>query len=222
MIKVECPYCKGTVKPNMAKIQSSLKGTAMISAIAFAFGLGIMGWVGLVSAAVSGSTLAKILLQVKILMLKRNSGGFFKCSHCKKDTPIEHVFNQLLADGEFHHIRLEHNVEKNHHQGMKIYSKFSVEYLKDVNCRAIVYFTWKSGELIKDLNGLNWIIVKDFTPSSDNSIYNHFTLFLPYKKIPLPEGKYELKLHIKLYAGSINKPFATSEDYFFKMVQIQS
>lgn len=219
-MKVECPYCKGKVKPNMAKIKSSLKGTAMISAIAFAFGLGIMGWFGLVSAALSGSTLAKILLQVKILMLKnRKSSGFFKCSNCKKDTPIEHVFNQLLADGEFHNIRFEHNVEKNDHKGMKIYSKFSVEHLKEVNCRAIVYFTEPSGDLIKDFNGLDWTMAKDFTPSSDNSIYNNFTLFVAYEKLPFSLVEHELKLHIKLYADSIDKPFAISKDYLFKMIQ---
>ncbi|EDN68884.1 hypothetical protein BGP_4686 [Beggiatoa sp. PS] len=221
MMKVECPYCKGKVKPNMAKIKSSLGGSAMIYAIIFVFGLGSFGLFGLISAAFSGSTLARILLQVKIqLMLKnRKSGGYFKCGDCGKDTPIEHVFNQLLADGEFHQIRFEHNVEKNDHKGMKIYSKFSVEHLKDVNCRAIVYFTEPSGDLIKDLNGLDWTVAKNFTPSSDNSIYNNFTLFVAYEKLPFSLVEHELKLHIKLYADSIDKPFAISKDYLFKMIQ---
>jgi len=220
MIKIECPYCKGKVKPNMATIKSSLKDNAIYYVLAFVFGLSSVGLFGLIGAALSGSRLARILLQVKIQLMLKNekSASYFKCSDCKKNTPIEHVFNQLLADGEFHKIWVEHRVDKNNQKGMKIHAQFSVDYLEEVNCRAIVCFTYHSGELIKDSNGFDWTVAREFTPSSDNSIYNDFVFFLPYEKIPLPEGEYDLKFHLRLYIHSVNKHFIKSREHFFQVI----
>jgi DNA-directed RNA polymerase subunit RPC12/RpoP len=218
MIRIECPYCKGKVKLNMEKIKSALKDNAMYYVFALALGLSSLGWLGLIRIALSGSKFANILLQIKIHLMFKKSASYFKCSNCKKDTPIEHVFNQLLADGEFYEIWVEHRVYKNHQKGMKIHTQFSVEYLQEVNCRAIVYFTYHSGQSVQDSNGLDWTLVREFTPSSDNSIYNDFVFFLPYEKIPLPEGQYDLKFHIRLYINSVDKHFIKSEEYFFQVI----
>jgi len=122
--------------------------------------------------------------------------------------------------GKFHQIWVEHNVYEGDEKGMKIHTKFDVDHVKDVPCRAGVYFHYSSGEKLKDCNNSyraedgQVAVNKDFTPPYEGTMYEDFEIFMPSSELHLGNGKYDLKFKIQLYVKG-GDFFATSNWFYF-------
>ena len=98
-MKINCPYCNSKVSINGEKVGLVIGGTGVITAFALIAGFGLGGWIGLASATLGGSAVARSLLQQKIILIQKSEslGGYFKCSECKKTIPIMNVLSQASA-----------------------------------------------------------------------------------------------------------------------------
>jgi hypothetical protein len=113
----------------------------------------------------------------------------------------------MSKKGRFIDIRVDYNVYESGQEGMgmRIHTKFSVDNLKGIPCRATAYFHFSSGEKLRDFNNSyratdgQVVVSSDFTPNNDYMIYKDFTLFMPYSELHMADGKYNLKFDVQLY-----------------------
>lgn len=89
--------------------------------------------------------------------------------------------------------------------GMVIHVKFNITGMKSREGRATAYFSYRSGEDLKDTNGeFNTTAGtvsagESFTPGYDVTQYDNLEIFMPYDELELGTGKYELKFHIEIW-----------------------
>jgi len=126
----------------------------------------------------------------------------------------------VTPKGKFHEIWVDYNVSENGKKGMKIHAKFEADNVKDVPCRASVYFYYSSGGKLKDLNDShcteagNVCVGEGFTPSYTSSIYKDFEIFMPLDELHMSDGKHDLKFYIGLYVKG-GEFFAESNWVYF-------
>ena len=92
---------------------------------------------------------------------------------------------------------------------MLIHVKFATQGTKGVKSRAIAYFHYADGKVLKDTDGDYTTndgqvsVGKDYQPSYDNTKYDDYQLFMPYEQLHLPAGTYSLKFSVALYDYSL-------------------
>lgn len=115
------------------------------------------------------------------------------------------------------------NVYEDGAKGMKIHVKFRVDGFKSVDGRVIAYFRYKNGNDLADKNGRyctvnNKVSVGgDITPGYDNTIYEDYTLFIPYDELHLGSGKTDLQYHIEVHFNGDS--FDESDYYDFQFTK---
>ena len=102
-------------------------------------------------------------------------------------------------------IWVDHNQYKDSVKGMRIHVKFNVHNFKDAKGAVVAYFHKENGDALKDTNGSynttsgTVSTIGNFQPSHLKSLYNDYTLFMPYKELHLARGKHKLKFHIRIF-----------------------
>lgn len=102
-------------------------------------------------------------------------------------------------------IWLEHNVSKNGEKGMMIHSRFSVNGLKGTNIQVIAFFRDSErnplkGGIIPEYTMFDGPCVKgEANAIYENSLWEDYKLFIPYKALPFASGKntYYVRIYIR-------------------------
>lgn len=130
---------------------------------------------------------------------------------------IQFANHVLAQSATIHKIWIEHGVSYNGEKGMKVHAKVSVSGLKGKNIRMIAFFHDSSKEYLKGgISGYRATdgtpcVFEDTKPTYDNSSWEDYWLFMPYRALPLAAGKntYYASFHVKdLSSGNyVNKGF---------------
>jgi hypothetical protein len=113
----------------------------------------------------------------------------------------------------------EFNVVENGVKGMRIHIKFIIYNSQDQAATCNVYFYTAEGKALKDYNKNYYSSTGDvacgktFIPGYENTLYENFTLFIPYAELHLGKGRSELKYDVELH--SAGEGLATSKWYYF-------
>ncbi|MDR3235565.1 MAG: BACON domain-containing protein [Prevotellaceae bacterium] len=114
-------------------------------------------------------------------------------------------------------IWVEHNVSCGWNRfGMKIHVKFHVNGMLNKQGRCAAYFYFQNGNELKDYNGQykssdGRVAVGDsFKATYENSVWNDYSLVLPYDELHLNRGAYYLKFFVGIFDNN-SKQIATSE-----------
>jgi hypothetical protein len=112
----------------------------------------------------------------------------------------------------------DHNFFQNNLKGILIYCTFSIENCLNDHCSSIAYFYKQSGEPLKDINSNykdsagNVSVGSEFSPAYDNTVYDYFTLFLPYDELDIREkGRHDLKFYVSLYNFGLKTSIGKSD-----------
>lgn len=139
-----------------------------------------------------------------------------------KSKPILKSNPILKPTGNIEKVWVDYDVTDDSRKGMRIHAKFTAGNLKDTECKMLIYFYYKSGNALKDLNKKfyttsgNVSSSKKFNPGYINSNYEDYSIFMPYAELHLTtKGKYDLKFHIELHEKS-GKLIASTKDHFFQ------
>jgi hypothetical protein len=114
-------------------------------------------------------------------------------------------------------IWVDHNVTQGGEKGMLIHVKFTTQGTKGVKSRAIAYFHYADGKVLKDADGDYTTndgqvsVGKDYQPNYDNTKYDDYQLFMPYEQLHLPTGTYSLKFSVALYDYALEDFLAESD-----------
>ena len=123
---------------------------------------------------------------------------------------------------EIEKVWVDYNQYSEGVKGMTIHVRFSTDRMlgKTGNCNA--YFYLESGTALSDYNGSYKTIdgkvsVGDsFTPRYESSIYEDFTLFMPYSELHMSSsGTHNLKFFVQIFYG--NTALASSEYVSFTL-----
>jgi len=117
---------------------------------------------------------------------------------------------------------VDHGVYEDNQRGMKIHLKFSVYNMLGKTGHIAAYFYFEDGRVLKDINerycskGGNvtssW---ESFKPSYNNSIFQDYTLFMPYSELHCDnDKKYELKFFVSVWDND-NRELTQSTWYHF-------
>ena len=106
-------------------------------------------------------------------------------------------------------IWVDHNVYEDGIKGMKIHINMNAYNLKSKQCRASAYFYTDSGTALTDRND-NYHTTdgkvscgENFNPGYDNTIYEDFTIFMPYNELHIyTKGSY--KFYVLLWDKSVS------------------
>ncbi|MBK5270693.1 MAG: hypothetical protein JJE22_06735 [Bacteroidia bacterium] len=106
-------------------------------------------------------------------------------------------------------VWVDYDITENGQKGMRIHVKFSVFNMKDVEADLAIYFEKKNGDKLTTTNTAyqakngQVAIYKSLKPAyNPESVYNDAQLFMPYKELNLPSGKYDLTMDIDvIYAN---------------------
>lgn len=118
---------------------------------------------------------------------------------------IQSTNHVLAQSATIHKIWIEHGVSYNGEKGMKVHAKVSVSGLKGKNIRMIAFFHDSSKKYLKGgISGYRATdgtpcVSEDTKPSYDNSSWEDYWLFIPYRALPLAAGKntYYASFHVK-------------------------
>lgn len=136
--------------------------------------------------------------------------------------PITTVARTTKPQGEIERVWSEHNAHLGKRKGMTIHVQFRVHNLAGVMCRAVAYFRFSSGEKLADRNNAyrtadgQVAVGEEFTPRYKNTVFDDFSLFLPYSELHLTKGKHNVQFFISLNIPSTSKKIAQSEYYGFE------
>jgi hypothetical protein len=124
---------------------------------------------------------------------------YYDFEYSKPGSPAD-VESGEKADATFDNMWIDYNVTENGEKGMRIHVKFTALNLKDVDCYLAVYFEKKNGQKIdgtsqeyRSKSG-QLAVYRSLKPAYKEAVYEDLTLFMPYKEIKLPKGRYDLKL----------------------------
>ena len=122
-------------------------------------------------------------------------------------------------------VWVEHNQNQNGQAGMRIHTKFKVNRFKGKPGIACAYFYFRDGKPLKDLNkryltqdgkvAVGWF----FQPGYVNTIYEDYTLFMPYSELHMAEGRHELKFMVQIFNRSTAKPLGQPADWVYFWVK---
>ncbi len=105
---------------------------------------------------------------------------------------------------KFSKVWVDYNKTEAGELGMWIHLKFEVSNMKDVDSFAIIYFEKSDGTTLDDgigkyraKNG-RVAVLKALRPGFDPAVYEDLQIFMPYDKLNLSTGKYNLKMDIDL------------------------
>ena len=102
----------------------------------------------------------------------------------------------------------EYDVFVGSQKGIKIHLSFNVNNMQNIRGRAIAYFCFQDGRVLKDFNGMYCTMDgqvssgEDFNPSNKNTTYNDLAIFLPNGELHMNPGNYDLKFYVKLFEYS--------------------
>ena len=130
----------------------------------------------------------------KVQKIQLSQGG--KSSYSNKSAKINRVW-------------VDHNVYEDGMKGMRIHINMNAYNLKSKQCRASVYFYTDSGTALTDRNN-NYHTTdgkvscgENFNPGYDNTIYEDFTIFMPYNELHIyTKGSY--KFYVLLWDKSVS------------------
>lgn len=118
--------------------------------------------------------------------------------------------------GQIKDVRIEHNVYIWGSKGMKIFVDFTVQYMKGIEGRCMVYMYYEDGTPLKGYRTTDGQCVfgRYFIPRWDDSIYTGFELFIPYKFLETGKGEHNMKLSCTIWEMSTNNGTAIAQsDY---------
>lgn len=136
--------------------------------------------------------------------------------------PVTAVARTTKPQGEIERVWSEHNNYLGKKKGMTIHVKFRVHNLSGVMCRAVAYFRFSSGEKLADRNNAHRTtdgqvaVGEEFTPRYKNTIFDDFSLFLPYSELHLIKGKHNVQYCVSINIPSTSLKIAQSEYYNFE------
>jgi hypothetical protein len=100
---------------------------------------------------------------------------------------------------------VEYGVREGEENGMKISVDFDINQAKDQKHLMAAYFYTVDGKPLRDSNQKKYSTTGDvavheyFTPQYPTTVYNKFTLFMPYSELELGCGEYKLKFGISVW-----------------------
>jgi Astacin (Peptidase family M12A) len=108
----------------------------------------------------------------------------------------------------FDSISISHNITDSLGRvGMLIHPYFSIRNSKGKNCSVVGYFQNAiSGKPLKSHDdqfadkGGRVAVWKDFSPLTDNSRFEHFTLFIPYTELETGDGEHHLRFVMRIWS----------------------
>lgn len=132
---------------------------------------------------------------------------------------------EAQVEGEIERVWVDHNVYEGDQRGMRIHVQFTAYNMRGSTGRISAYFYFRSGDALRDYNdnynttGGNVSVGREFTPGYANTVYNDFTLFMPYSELHLADGEHALYFHVLAwhYLGDGGTAFARSDRYYFSM-----
>lgn len=113
-------------------------------------------------------------------------------------------------------LNVYHNVRRSSGTSMKIVLDFKTAHLKNRSCQAITYFSHQNGRKVRStISGYRTTdnqlsTSENFRPPYQYSVYNNFTLYIPYKYFN--RGNYKGK--VKTYCG--NQFFGNTKNFEFR------
>ena len=162
----------------------------------------------------------------KIRWTANNTGStrsdWFKVKSGSKEVRVDVSQASLGPSVEIEKVWVDYNQYSEGVKGMTIHVRFSTDRMlgKTGNCNA--YFYLESGTALSDYNGSYKTIdgkvsVGDsFTPRYESSIYEDFTLFMPYSELHMSSsGTHNLKFFVQIFYG--NTALASSEYVSFTL-----
>ncbi len=113
-------------------------------------------------------------------------------------------FDKDKVKATFKKVSVDYNKTEDGELGMWIHLKFEVTNMKGVDSYVIVYFQKSDGTDLDDGVG-NYrakdgrvAAMKALKPGFDPTVYEDLQIFMPYNKLNLTSGKYNLKMDIDL------------------------
>lgn len=123
------------------------------------------------------------------------------------------------------HAIVEHNVFEDGQNGMRIYVYFRIVGKKGIPCGIYTRFYDSTGVALSDTNGRytrpNGQVStgENFTPQTDNTYYDRFILFIPYKELHIiKEGRHNLEFDIVLFDYQLEAIIDYSDFYPFELM----
>jgi hypothetical protein len=120
------------------------------------------------------------------------------------DSPSSTTTNFDNVKMTFKKVWVDYNKTEDGELGMWIHLKFDVTAMKGIDSYAIVYFEKSDGTYLEDgvgdyraKNG-RVAALKALKPGFDPTAYEDLQIFMPYDKLNLTTGKYDLKMDIDL------------------------
>ena len=120
------------------------------------------------------------------------------------DSPSSTTTNFDNVKVKFGKVWVDYNKTEDGDLGMWIHVKFEVTNMKDVDSNLIVYFEKSDGTTLDDgigeyraKNG-RVAAIKALKPGFDPTVYEDLQVFMPYDKLNLTSGKYNLKMDVDL------------------------
>jgi hypothetical protein len=121
----------------------------------------------------------------------------------------------LLASNEFEReeqkpsavfkdIWVDYDVVEKGLDGMRIHVKFTTYGMKNLDSYLAVYFETADGKPLKDKNGSfsssegQVAVYREMKPGYDPADYDDLSVFMPYNELDLPNGKYNLRMHVDI------------------------
>ncbi len=113
------------------------------------------------------------------------------------------------SSAKINKIWVDHAAYENGVSGMRIHVNMNTYNLNSKQCQLAAYFYTESGTALIDTNGQyttvkgNVSIGESFTPPYDNTLYEDFTLFMPYRELHISQdGNY--MFHVILWNTSVS------------------
>jgi len=99
----------------------------------------------------------------------------------------------------------DHNVYEGFEKGMRIRLKFTVDNLKDQAVHVAAYFFLADGTVLTDHNEKHRApdgqvaVGSQCVPLHTSTIFNDYSLFMPYSELHLIQGQYSCKFYVRIY-----------------------
>lgn len=125
---------------------------------------------------------------------------------------LQYVIVALGAKVVVHKTWIEYGVVSNNEEGIYLHTKFDVYGMKGKTIRVIFYFyNQRKQKIFSDVSGYrtddnHLCKSKTGTPRWDNSVYDDFKVFIPYRVLPLKKGVNSWLVKARVY-DETNKNF---------------
>lgn len=105
----------------------------------------------------------------------------------------------------FGRIWIDYNITQGGVNGMLIHINFTVFDMKATDCQLRVSFQDEAEKPLRDKNKRYFttagdvLVYANLKPGVNPTVYNDYTLFMPYAELDLPDGNYNLKMDVDLF-----------------------